>query len=42
MIDKELIEKSVRNILVALGDNPDREGLKETPKRVAKDVYGSF
>lgn len=36
MIDKELIEKSVRNILVALGDNPDREGLKETPKRVAK------
>lgn len=35
MIDKELIEKSVRNILVALGDNPDREGLKETPKRVA-------
>ena len=26
MIDKELIEKSVRNILVALGDNPNREG----------------
>lgn len=36
MIDKKLIEESVRNILVALGDDPEREGLKETPKRVAK------
>lgn len=32
----EIIQQSVRNILVALGDNPDREGLIETPKRVAK------
>lgn len=31
-----VIQTSVRNILQALGDNPDREGLKETPKRVAK------
>lgn len=30
------IEQSVRTILEALGDDPDREGLKETPKRVAK------
>lgn len=36
MIDKKLIEESIRNILVALGDDPEREGLKETPKRVAK------
>lgn len=36
MIDKKLIEESVRNILIALGDDPEREGLKETPKRVAK------
>lgn len=35
-INKELIEESVRNILIALGDDPDREGLKDTPKRVAK------
>ncbi len=34
-IDKKLIEESIRNILIALGDNPDREGLKDTPKRVA-------
>ena len=35
-INKKLIEKSVRNILIALGDDPDREGLLNTPKRVAK------
>lgn len=35
-IDKELIKESVRNILIALGDDPDRAGLKETPDRVAR------
>lgn len=36
MIDKIRIEKAVKEILEALGDDPNREGLKETPKRVAK------
>ena len=35
-INKPMIEEAVRNILLALGENPDREGLIETPKRVAK------
>lgn len=35
-INKKLIEKSIRNILIALGDDPDREGLKGTPDRVAR------
>ena len=35
-INKKLIEKSIRNILIAIGENPDREGLKETPNRVAR------
>lgn len=35
-INKPMIEEAVRNILVALGENPEREGLIETPKRVAK------
>lgn len=35
-IDTEAIKEHVRGILAALGDNPDREGLKETPERVAK------
>ncbi|URZ02922.1 GTP cyclohydrolase I FolE [Clostridium felsineum] len=35
-IDTKAIEKHIRGIILALGDNPDREGLRETPKRVAK------
>src|SRR5665213_41742 len=35
-LDKGRIEKAVREILLAIGENPNREGLKETPKRVAK------
>lgn len=34
-MDKAKIEKAVRDILEAIGENPDREGLIETPKRVA-------
>ncbi len=36
MIDKQAIEEHIRGILVALGENPDREGLIETPARVAR------
>jgi len=35
-IDIEAIQKHIRGIIVALGDNPDREGLKDTPERVAR------
>ncbi len=35
-IDKEAIKKHIRGILIALGDDPDREGLRETPDRVAR------
>lgn len=35
-IDTLAIEEAVKNILVALGEDVEREGLKETPKRVAK------
>lgn len=38
-IDYAAIEEHVRGILKALGDDPDREGLRETPARVAK-MYG--
>ncbi len=34
-MDKEKIERAIRDILEAIGEDPDREGLKETPKRVA-------
>lgn len=35
-IDKDAIKEHIRGILTALGDDPDREGLKETPDRVAR------
>ncbi len=35
-IDQEAIKEHIRGILVALGDDPEREGLKETPDRVAR------
>ena len=33
---RDPIEVATRALLVALGENPDREGLAETPKRVAR------
>jgi GTP cyclohydrolase I len=35
-VDKGRIEKAVREILEAIGDDPDRDGLVDTPERVAK------
>ncbi len=35
-IDKEKIKFHIRGLLEALGDNPDREGLIDTPDRVAR------
>ena len=35
MIDSGRIEKAVREILEAIGEDPDREGLRRTPERVA-------
>ena len=36
MVDRERIEKAVREILAAIGEDPDRDGLRETPARVAR------
>ncbi|MDR1564451.1 MAG: GTP cyclohydrolase I FolE [Oscillospiraceae bacterium] len=35
-MDIPRIEAAVREILLAIGENPEREGLRETPSRVAK------
>ena len=35
-LDKNAIREHIRGLLIALGDDPDREGLKETPDRVAR------
>ncbi len=36
MIDEAAIKKAVADIIVALGEEPGREGLRETPRRVAE------
>jgi GTP cyclohydrolase IA len=35
-VDIPRIERAVREILLAIGENPDRDGLKKTPNRVAR------
>jgi len=36
LVDRDKLEKAVRMILEAIGEDPEREGLKETPARVAR------
>ena len=40
-VDRERVAAAVREILVAIGEDPDRPGLKATPQRVA-DAYAEF
>ncbi len=35
-IDTEAVKEHIRGLLCAIGEDPDREGLKDTPDRVAK------
>ena len=41
MIDQERIKEAIASILVAIGEDPDREGLADTPGRVAR-MYAEF
>jgi GTP cyclohydrolase I len=34
--DEDAVRRAVRDLLVAIGENPDRDGLKETPERVGR------
>ncbi len=35
-MDKNRIKEAVREILIAIGEDPEREGLKETPRRISE------
>ncbi|MCB6991945.1 GTP cyclohydrolase I FolE [bacterium 210820-DFI.6.37] len=44
-MDQKKIEEGVRLMLEGIGEDPDREGLKETPRRVARmceQIYGGL
>jgi GTP cyclohydrolase IA len=40
-VDRERIQRAVREILIGIGEDPDREGVLGTPERVA-DAYAYF
>ena len=44
-MDQQKIAKAVKDLLIAIGEDPEREGLAETPQRVAKmyqEVFSSL
>lgn len=45
MIDQEKVKQAVRLLLEGIGEDADREGLRETPERVARmyeEIYGGL
>ncbi|MBN6035089.1 GTP cyclohydrolase I FolE [Amycolatopsis sp. 195334CR] len=42
VFDQDRAEKAVRELLLACGEDPDREGLLETPARVARAYHEMF
>lgn len=41
-VDQPRIEAAVREILLAIGEDPDRDGLRDTPQRVARSYAELF
>jgi len=42
LIDQERVERAVRELLLAIGEDPDRDGLAQTPARVARSYAEIF
>ncbi|MGY5140424.1 MAG: GTP cyclohydrolase I FolE [Candidatus Nitrosopumilus sp. Bin_571-38] len=44
-MDQERVKKLVRELIIELGEDPTREGLRETPERIAnmyKEIFGGY
>ena len=44
-MDDERVKKLVRELIIELGEDPTREGLKDTPERIAnmyKEIFGGY
>ncbi|MDC0041185.1 GTP cyclohydrolase I FolE [Candidatus Nitrosopelagicus sp.] len=44
-MDKERVKKLVRELIIEIGEDPTREGLKDTPKRIAdaySEIFGGY
>ena len=44
-MDKDRIKKLVRELIIEIGEDPTREGLRETPERIAemyKEIFGGY
>ena len=41
-VDTDRIEKAIREVLFAIGEDPDRDGLQQTPARVARAYVEMF
>lgn len=44
-MNDERVQKLVRELIIELGEDPTREGLKDTPKRIAnmyKEIFGGY
>ncbi|OOC56593.1 MULTISPECIES: GTP cyclohydrolase I FolE [Nocardiopsis] len=41
-VDRPRVEKAIREILIAIGEDPDRDGLLKTPERVARAYEEQF
>ena len=45
ILDEDRVKKLVRELIIEIGEDPTREGLRETPKRIAnmyKEIFGGY
>ena len=44
-MDEERVKNLIKNLIIEIGEDPTREGLRDTPKRIAKmykEIFGGY